>query len=273
MHGKEQPKKAETIKPPKIQSRYQVIGDIILLKMVHNQTQEEKKNMAAYLMKKFPRIKTVCEMEGVAGELRTPLVKKVAGNGTETIHTEHGIRYTLDVAKVMFSKGNLSERKRLLAYDMTHETIIDLFAGIGYFSLGIAKAFPESRVIALEKNQDAFSYLEKNIVLNHVSNITPVHADCRDCTQTYANTADRVLMGYFPHTEVFLPTAVAVLKNRGMIHFHNTYAASALWDEPRRHLETYAQKLGFRYSVVKQKIVKSVGPHKVHVVLDVEIEK
>jgi len=54
-------------------------------------------------------------------------------------HSQHGIAYHLEVTKVMFSSGNVTERKRMGALPCQGETIVDLFVGIGYFSVPILK--------------------------------------------------------------------------------------------------------------------------------------
>lgn len=50
-------------------------------------------------------------------------------------HRENGILYSFDATKCMFSWGNLSEKLRMGALDCKEEVIVDLFAGIGYFTL------------------------------------------------------------------------------------------------------------------------------------------
>ena len=43
--------------------------------------------------------------------------------------------YSFDATKCMFSWGNLSEKLRMGSLDCRDEIIVDLFAGIGYFTL------------------------------------------------------------------------------------------------------------------------------------------
>ena len=57
---------------------------------------------------------------------------------TETINKENGCLFKLDLAKVMWSKGNNNERLRIAKLVGDGETVIDMFAGIGYFSIHIA---------------------------------------------------------------------------------------------------------------------------------------
>lgn len=50
-------------------------------------------------------------------------------------HKEGGVLYSLDVTKCMFSSGNTTERQRMGRLHCTGETILDLYAGIGYYTL------------------------------------------------------------------------------------------------------------------------------------------
>ena len=49
--------------------------------------------------------------------------------------TDNGVVYTWDVARSMFCPGNITEKIRVAGFDCRGETVVDLFAGIGYFSL------------------------------------------------------------------------------------------------------------------------------------------
>ena len=165
----------------------------------------------------------------------------------------------------MFSKGNLYERKRLIDRIKPGETVIDMFAGIGYFSLGIAKFSEAKKIISIEKNPAAFSYLKENIALNKIKNIEPILGDCR--TTISAEKADRVIMGYFPGTKKFLPFAVNMVKRNGIIHYHNIYKESELWKKPISEIRKYMPD----FTILEKRKVKSVAPRKWHVVLDVRV--
>src|SRR3989344_413855 len=244
-------------------SSYQIIGNVMLLKFMKIKSLTKKKAIASAILETFPYVETVCEIKRIDKEFRIPKVRRLAGNGTITIHTEHGMKYKLDASKIMFSKGNLYERQRLLSKIKKDETVIDMFAGIGYFSLSIAKKC--KKVYAIEKNPIAYKYLKENIKLNKIKNIEPILGDNRKIRLN--EKADRIVMGYFPGTEKFVPNALKMLKPNGIIHFHNTYREDEVWEKPMNDIKKNIK----RFKILDKKVVKSVSPRTYHVVIDVKI--
>lgn len=256
-----------------VPSGYQRVGDIVLLKFPSRVKENDKEKISKVVQEIVPGVKTVCEIIGVHGELREPVVRKIVGNETKTIHKEHNIEYELDVTKVMFSKGNIEERRRLIGKVKKNETVVDMFAGIGYFSLGISKFSKAKEVVAIEKNPDAFSFLLCNIERNGIKNITPILGACQEIAmeKEMENIADRVIMGYLPKTEKFLPAALLFLKKEGTIHFHNTYRDAELWEKPQKDLEKVFE--GTDFSIENQRKVKEYAPGVWHIVMDISVQK
>ena len=254
-------------------SSYQIVGNIILIKLPNVKKLEQKKKIAQSLMTIFPYVKTVCEIVAIKGELREPRVRVLAGDGTETIHRESNILYRLDVSKIMFSKGNLFERQRLIKKIKEKETIIDMFAGIGYFSLGLAKFSTARRIISIEKNKIAYEYLKDNIKLNNIKKVKPIRGDCRRLAKDLKGKADRIIMGYLIDTEEYLPFALTMLKKKGIIHFHDIYREDELWQKPVEEISNLVECFGYHYKVLEKRKVKSYAPKVWHAVIDVEIRK
>src|SRR5207249_9792047 len=115
----------------------------------------------------------VQDVSGIHGPLRRPDVRVLWGNGTETVHVEGGIRYALDVARVMFSSGNLAERMGLADRVRPGVVVVDLFAGIGYFSLPIAVRSRAKRVYACELNPGSLRDLVENTRRTRTTNLIP----------------------------------------------------------------------------------------------------
>jgi tRNA wybutosine-synthesizing protein 2 len=192
----------------------------------------------------------------------------ISGEGTETVHKENGILYKLDVARVMFSSGNMEEKRRMASLDCRGETIADMFAGIGYFSLPLALHAKAERVVACEINPVAFGYLVENIALNRVETVVqPFLGDNRDLPGEH--WADRVLMGYVGTTEHFLPKAFELVKSGGVIHYHETCPVEEF---PERSLKRIAASAGeARIEVLRQDEVKSYAPAISHYVIDFRV--
>lgn len=248
---------------------FQRIGHVVILNL-RPEISGYAKQIAGLVLDNFTYVKTVCLAGGVSGELRKPSVKWLAGEKrTETIHTENGCQFSLDVTKVMLSKGNLSERGRLPPLVRPGEIVVDMFAGIGYFSIPIAKHARPGKVYSIEKNPDSFRYLRENIRLNRVQErVSPTLGDCREVG--LEGVADRVLMGYLPGTERFLPTAFRAMKPEGgFIHYHDLFHESELWEKPLKVLESQAGKAGYTMERLTHKgVVKEYSPRVYHVVMD-----
>lgn len=221
---------------------------------------------------------TVLAREGISGEHREPSVRVVAGMGdTETVHTEHGTKYGLDLADVMFSPGNKAERARMGEVVREGECVLDMFAGIGYFTLPMARA--GARVTAVERNPVAFRYLLENAVLNRVENRIEAYRD--DCRQVDVEPVDRVVMGYYDASEPrsdedetsyeYLDSAFAALSEGGTLHMHEATPEVELWERPVSRLREAAGNAGREVEITDRRRVKSHSEGVFHVVLDARV--
>jgi hypothetical protein len=83
-------------------------------------------------------------------------------------HVDNGVVYTWDVTRCMFSRGNITEKLRVAALPCAGETVVDLYAGIGYFTLPYLVHAGAAHVYACEWNPEAVAALRQNLVLNKV---------------------------------------------------------------------------------------------------------
>jgi len=212
------------------------------------------------------------DVGGIAGVYRTPTVTLVWGSSqTETMHTENGVRYLLDPQKVMFSSGNTTERKRMGLISGSKETVVDLFAGIGYFTLAMAVHSRPKKIVACEMNPVAFDYLCKNIILNHATEIVePLCGDNRKVAPK--GCADRVLVGYLQEADTFLPFAMECLRGtRGVLHYHALISRSTTIEDLLKQVQMCAESYNRHATLLLAKEIKSYAPGVSHVVLDVRI--
>jgi len=224
--------------------------------------------IARYYAEELRADAVIVQQEPISGELRKPTVELVFGTTTETHHIENGIIYAIDPMKLLFSAGNITERRRCAMLRCNNEYVVDMFAGIGYFSLPVAKGSPGSRIVAIEKNPEAFHYLKKNIELNKVgAQITPVLGDNRVVSREYYGRADRVIMGYFPDTWKFLPVAMMLLKRSGgIVMYHDLLDAHVFQKEAELRISKAASVFGFFTRYIETKVIKEYSPGLRHAV-------
>ncbi len=247
--------------------KWELLGDVLLVRLPRALL--PYKNDVAATYARILHARTVClETGSISGIHRTPQVEVIFGEGTETVHKENGILYKLDVARVMFSSGNLEEKRRMASLDCRGETVVDMFAGIGYFSLPLALHAKAQRVVACEINPVAFGYLIDNIALNHLENvIQPFLGDNRDLPGEH--WSDRVLMGYVGTTEQFLPKAFSLVRSGGVIHYHETCPIDEFPERPLRRIADSAGEA--KIEILRQGEVKSYAPAISHYVIDFRV--
>jgi tRNA wybutosine-synthesizing protein 2 len=190
------------------------------------------------------------------GRERIPRTEVVYGTVGEVCHHESEICYHLDPRYLMFSMGNREEKARICAAIRPGERVADMFAGIGYFSLPVARKGAD--VHAMEINPRAYRYLLRNIMENGVSG--RVLAEQGDCRGLLRGTYDRILMGHFGSVE-FIPRALEHAGPGTVLHVHT---------EGRKppDLNDILLERGYAGTVTSRK-VKKYAPHRWHYVQDV----
>ncbi len=250
-------------------SGYQMIGDIIILNLKNN-VNEELISKAVH--KLVPSAKTICVKTGIIkGEYREPQVRKIWGEDTITIHKEHGCKFMIDVTKVMWAKGNLHERIRIAKLINKNDKVLDMFAGIGYFTIPIAVHNKQARIISIEKNPIAYELLIKNIRLNKISNVKPILGDSMIESLKYKDWATRIIMGYIPEPREFLKSAFTAI-NEGFIHYEGVRRVGEE-ETLFNPVKSVGEKMGYSCELINTQIVKSYGPKRNHVVVDVRVKR
>ncbi|NWU11798.1 TYW2 protein, partial [Cephalopterus ornatus] len=154
--------------------------------------------------------------------MRTPSVTLLLGQDGWVEHVDNGIRYTFDVTKCMFSPGNITEKLRVALLPCSGEVLVDLYAGIGYFTLPFLVHARAAFVHACEWNVHAVEALRRALALNGVQDRCRIHhGDSRQLE--LRDMADRVNLGLIPSSEEGWPVACRVLKKDtgGVLHIHH----------------------------------------------------
>ncbi len=245
------------------------IGDVLILPL--RPELEPYKRRIAEVYAQVIGAKTVLRKGRISGEFRETNYEVLYGGDTVTIHVENGIKYKLDVARIMFSPANVKERVRMAKVAKPGELVVDMFAGIGHLSLPMA-VHGGARVIAIEKSPYTFRFLVENIELNGVQDrMTAYNIDNRDFPGE--NIADRVLMGYVVTTHEFIPKALEIAKDEAIIHYHNTVPERLMPGEPFETFRRIAREHGYEAEKLNEFVIKRYAPGVWHVVVDVKVFK
>lgn len=119
-------------------------------------------------------------------KFRTSGAVLVLGEDGWVEHVENRVRYIFNITKCMFSSGNISEKLRIAGLDCAGETVVDLFAGIGYFTLPYLVHAGAKIVYACEWNPTAVEGLRRGLVANGVEDKCVVHfGDCRKVIKSF----------------------------------------------------------------------------------------
>ena len=249
----------------KLPKRWEQLGHVLILKL--DDDLEDWLEEIAVTYAKVLDVDTVLQdTGGVQGQFREPVMELLMGDNTETVHLENSIKYCLDAGKIMFSSGNVDERIRMASICPPGETVVDMFAGIGYFTLPMAVHSEPAKIIAHEINPNSHKYLKMNAQLNGVTKIVePVLADCLEAEE---GIADRIVMGYVGTTHEYLPKAMKILKDTGVIHYHETCPDRLMPDRPQDRVIGAALNAGKSVEMMEMQTIKTYSPGVVHVVVD-----
>jgi tRNA wybutosine-synthesizing protein 2 len=225
--------------------------------------------LLAEIMASALNAKSVYRYSGrISGVLRVPSLELLFGNGGSVTHLENGIRYAFDPSKVMFSPGNVGVRSSMKHVEVKGKIIFDMFSGIGYFSIPLAKYGNPHHIYAAEINPASYQYLVTNIKQNKVQEIfTTFNADCS--TITLPEKADLIVMGHFS-SPAYIRHAVDNLRTGGIIMMHHLVSSENLQNSPLE-IEKKLQEYHLAYRISSSRVVKSYSPHHWHVVTQVVI--
>ncbi len=253
-------------------SSWAVIGSVVLVDFGDLSDSEplsstEQRVIGEALLELHGNADTVIARGGIEGTRRDPTGTVVAGVGeTETVHTEHGTKYAIDFSKVMFSPGNKAERTRMGRVVEPGERVFDMFAGIGYFTLPMARA--GATVTAAEIDPESYRLLVENARLNGVTDrVRACLGDCREIE----TTADRVVAGYYEAHD-YLDAALEALVSDGVIHLHEATPEPLFPERPIDRIERAAATVDRSTTILETRSVKSHSAGIVHGVVDARIE-
>lgn len=269
---------AEVIQPEElvhVYNSYDIVGDIAVIRLNEN-SRKHGKIIAETIMKVHRNIKTVLgQVTPVSGEFRLREMEHLAGeNKVVTVHRESGCFFSVDLEKCFFSPRLFYERMRIAKRVKSGEIIVNMFAGVGCFSIIIAKYSNAEKIYSIDLNPTAVKHLKENIKLNRVyGRVIPIEGDAKEIIQNrLCRAADRVLMPLPEKALAYLPYAILALKKSGgWIHyydFEHAVKSEVALEKAKAKVTGKLEGLGVNFEFPFGRVVRTVGPNWHQVVLD-----
>lgn len=234
-------------------SSFDTIGDIAIVD-IPDELQNQKMEIAQTLLTRKPINTVVQKSSKVHGRFRTRTYEYLAGEQKwETIHTEYNLKFKVDINKVYFNPRLATERLRIAQKVKPHETVTDMFCGVGPFSIMISKYSEAATIYAIDINADAINFLKENLKLNKIENVIPVLGDAKEKLSQIGH-ADRIIMNLPQKAFEFLPEA---LQYGCIIHYYRI--TSDVQGEIER-ITCLQDKMGIPIRICHYRTVKSYAP-------------
>ncbi len=273
----------------KVVKSYDIIGDTILIR-VHSDLESKRGIIAEALHKIYPHVRSIAAVPLYAHTdriYRTRDLEVIWGDeNMETMHKESGCLFKVNPKRVFFSPRLSYERMRVASKVMAGETIINMFSGVGCFSIIIARMQPQTKIYSIDVNPYAYEYMNENVRLNRMEGrVIPILGDVREELKKSGleGVADRVLMPLPEEAHSFLPLAVRALKldkegAGGVIHYYDVSTGRKgddLFVMPIKRVRGIISSVfgdSLRLKIEEKRIVRSVAPRRYHVVLDLNLD-
>ena len=257
-------------------SAFDQIGEIIIVR-IPDSLLPKKKLIGETLLNEVKIARSVFyQSSAVDGDFRTRDLEILAGEDkTETQYREFGCKFTVDVKNAFFSPRLSTERERIADLIEDGETVVNMFAGVGMFSIMAAKK-KRCTVYSIDINPTASKLCEKNISSNKLlGKVISINGEASDVIRRkqLENKSDRTLMLLPERSDEFLQSAVDATKSGGVIHYYSHVHADKKSEAGRLSEEHYLKVAPVESQILGSKIVRPIGPRYYQTVVDVRITK
>jgi tRNA (guanine37-N1)-methyltransferase len=256
-------------------SAFDQIGDIIIVR-IPDSLVSKKEIIGRTLLEQVSTANSIFyQSSPVEGDFRTRKLKVIAGEDkTQTEYKENGCKFIVDVEKAFFSPRLSTERERIAGLVKEGEVIINMFGGVGMFSLLAAKN-TACTVYNIDLNPVAAQLCKENVQINKLKgDVISLNGDATDViNEQLVGKADRVLMLLPERSDEFLDSALNGLKDKGIIHYYSHMHADKKQDAGKLSEEHFLSVNKTNAEIITSRNVRPVGPRFYQTVVDVKISK
>ena len=256
-------------------SAFDQIGDIIIVR-IPDSLVSKKQIIGKTLLEQVNTANSVFyQSSPVEGDYRTRKLEVIAGvDKTQTEYKENGCRFIVDVEKAFFSPRLSTERERIAGVVKDGEVIINMFGGVGMFSVLAAKN-TACTVYNIDLNPVAAQLCKENSQINKLKGeVISLNGDAtKVIDEQLLGKADRILMLLPERSDEFLDSALNGLKNKGIIHYYSHMHADKKQDAVKLSEEHFMSVNKTNAEIITSRNVRPVGPRFYQTVVDVKISK
>ncbi|MFY9300098.1 MAG: class I SAM-dependent methyltransferase family protein [Candidatus Nitrosotenuis sp.] len=257
-------------------SAFDQIGDIVVIRIPESLLAKKKVIGETLLQNVSPARSVFYQSSDVEGDFRTRNLEIIAGeDNTQTEYREFGCRFKVDVEKAFFSPRLSTERNRIAELVQDGEVLINMFGGVGMFSIIAAKK-KKCTVYNIDLNPYAARLCEENIKLNKklAGTVISIHGDAAQVIkEQFQDKGDRTLMLLPERSDEFLDSAISATKSGGTIHYYSHQHADKRQDAVEVSKEHYLKISPVHCEILGGRMVRAVGPRYYQTVIDVKITK
>jgi len=253
-----------------VQTGIDVIGDLAIVKFSGAPLQVRER-AGEKILREMRNVKGVFEQEGgIEGEYRLRKLRHLAGERrTTTLHKENGCRFLVDIAKVYYSPRLSTERLTIAMMVRDGERVLNMFAGVGHFSITIARRRRAS-VTSCESNVEAYRlHLENNMINKVAGMIATINTDAAMLPDRLEGRFDRILMPHPSRADKYIGTALSLVAGGGVIHYYRHLPAEDF--EEAKSVILHELRVVRELRSVEVRKVREVGPRWLEVVADLKL--
>ena len=256
-------------------SAFDQIGDIIIVR-IPDSLVSKKQVIGKTLLEQVNTANSVFyQSSPVEGDFRTRQLEVIAGEDkTQTEYKENGCKFIVDVEKAFFSPRLSTERERIAGLVKNGEVVINMFGGVGMFSLLAAKN-TACTVYNIDLNPVAAQLCKENTHINKLKGeVISLNGDAtKIINEQLVGKADRILMLLPERSDEFLDSALLGLKDKGIIHYYSHMHADKKQDATKLSEEHFLSVNKTDAEIITSRNVRPVGPRFYQTVVDVKISK
>ena len=262
----------------KVYSSFDMIGDIAIIK-IPDSLLTKKNIIGEVILESIKNLKTVfLQRSSVSGEYRLRGLEVIAGNEKYvTYYREYGCKFLVNVATTYFSPRLSTERLRISNLVSPGEIVVNMFAGVGTFSVIMAKKH-QIKVYNIDSNLDAYILSIMNSRINRLTDrIFSIHGDSQYVlsSNSFKNRSDRVLLPLPERAHEFVDISINCLRpSGGHLHFFSHIKSdtkAGVVPTSEAHIHNLFSKYDFE--IEHTQIVRDVAPRLYQTVTDLFISK